>query len=176
MVRGRKDVDWRKYLEAEDFATLSQVIDPDGWYAMETFERLGIGILREIALGQLEGVRMWGRFQLDQVRKHYHALIAPGEPMETMMRFRVLANSFFDFGALRVVTVEDEHAVVAVAYQMSPAAEETASYQTLGFFDRLLEEAGASEVSARFTARSWAGDELTHIDLHWTVDARSRKK
>jgi hypothetical protein len=62
MVRGRKDVEWKKYLEPEDFVVLSQVIDPDGWYSMETFERLGVGILREIAHGQLEGVRMWGRF------------------------------------------------------------------------------------------------------------------
>jgi hypothetical protein len=71
-----------------------------------------------------------------------------------------------------VVTVEDEHAVVAVAYRMSAVAEETASYQTLGFFERLLEEAGAKELTGRFTARSWAGDERTLIDLHWTIEER----
>jgi hypothetical protein len=92
--------------------------------------------------------------------------------METMMRFRVLADSFFDFGALRVITVEDEHAVVAVAYQMSPVAEETASYQTLGFFERLVDEAGAAEPSGRFTKKSWAGDAVTLIDLHWATDER----
>src|SRR5689334_2590621 len=102
MVRGRKDVVWAAYLTPVDLVMIGERVDHDGWYPMETFERLGIGILREIALGQVEGVRMWGRFQLDAVLKAHPNLLAAGDPRETLMRFQVLRRSFFDYDALDV--------------------------------------------------------------------------
>jgi hypothetical protein len=169
MLRGEKGADWSPYLYPEDLAYLSKKIDEKEWYPMETFERFGIAILKVIARGQLEGVRMWGGFQVAGVLKLFPELLAPGEPRESLMRFRVLADSFFDYGALRVVSVVDDHAVVSVAYGMSPIAEEAASTQTLGFFERLVELAGGCAVVARFTSRSWAGDAGTLIELNWSV-------
>jgi hypothetical protein len=167
MIRSQKQVDWTIHLFPEDLKLIADRIDPAGWYPMETFERLGLGILRTVAMGQLDAVRMWGRFQVDSVRHMFPALIAEDNPQETMMRFRVLANSFFDYGALNVEVVEHEHAIVRVAYGMSKLAEETASMQTLGFFERLVEEAGAKGVHADFTERSWQGDSKTLIELFW---------
>jgi hypothetical protein len=37
----------------------------------------------------------------------------------------------------------------------------------MGFFERLLEVAGATDVFARFLRRSWAGDPQTLLDLFW---------
>ena len=167
MVRSQKQLDWSVHLYPEDLKIIAEKIDPEGWYPMETFERLGLAILRALAMGQLEAVRMWGRFQVDSVRGMFPTLVAEGNPQDTMMRFRVLANSFFDYGALNVELVEHDHAIVAVAYGMSPLAEETAATQTLGFFERLLEIAGATTIDAQFTARSWTGDEKTLIELFW---------
>jgi hypothetical protein len=167
MVRSQKQVDWTIHLFPEDLKLISERIDPAGWYPMETFERLGLGILRTVAMGQLDAVRMWGRFQVDSVRKMFPALIAEGNPQETMMRFRVLANSFFDYGALDVELAEHDHAIVRVAYRMSPLAEETASMQTLGFFERLVEESDGQAVHAHFKGRSWQGDPKTLIELFW---------
>ncbi len=50
---------------------------------------------------------------------------------------------------------------------MGPMAEEAASYQTMGFFERLLTVAGAQAVVTEFTQRSWAGDERTLLELSW---------
>jgi hypothetical protein len=169
MVRGQKSFDWTPYLHPEDLAVISEKIDEKGWYPMETFERLGIAILKEVARGQLDGVRMWGRFQVASVLKLFPTLLAAGEPRESMMRFGVLARSFFDYDALRVLSVVDDHAVVSIAYGMSPLAEEAASTQTLGFFEHLVELAGGSGIDARFTSRSWAGDARTLIELNWSV-------
>ncbi len=167
MVRSQKQVDWSVHLYPEDLEIIGKKIDPEGWYPMETFERLGLAILRTLAMGQLDAVRMWGGLQVDSVRAMFPNLVAEGDPQETMMRFRVLANSFFDFGALQVELVEHDHAVIAVAYRMSPLAEETASTQTLGFFERLVTLAGATSIQACFRARSWMGDEKTLIELFW---------
>lgn len=167
MVRSQKQVDWSIHFYPEDLKILGEKIDPEGWYPMETFERLGLAILRTLAKGQLDAVRMWGRFQVSSVRAMFPTLVAEDDPLETMMRFRVLASSFFDFGALQVEQVEHDHAVVAVAYGMSPLAEETAATQTLGFFEGLIELAGATSAEVRFTSRSWTGDEGTRIELFW---------
>jgi uncharacterized protein (TIGR02265 family) len=167
MVRGRKDIRWGDELEAEDLMILAQKVDATGWYPMETFERLGVAILKKIALGQLEGVRMWGRFQLNAVRKEFPMLVADGDPRETLMRFDVLAESFFDYGALGVHSMSDGHAYMWIRYQMGKVAEETASYQTMGFFEGLLEAAGAKDIHARFTAKAWEGAERTMVELHW---------
>jgi hypothetical protein len=46
-------------------------------------------------------------------------------------------------------------------------AEEAASGQTLGFFERLLGVADAREVQAWFGSQSWKGDLVTTIELRW---------
>ena len=167
MIRGHKDVDWSKHLAPEDMTYLTLRIEPDAWYPMATFERFGNAILSEVAAGQLEAVRMWGRFSVDQLRSTAPMLVCEGEPVETLMRFRVLRSTYFDFDALHVATLFDGHAEIEIRYHMGKMAEEAASYQTMGFFERLLEVAGATEVYSRFLQRSWAGDPRTLLELSW---------
>lgn len=167
MVRSSKGVDWSRYLTADDLERIGATIDPAGWYPMDTFERLGLGILDEVARGQLDGVRMWGRFQVQSAIDAYPELVVAGDPFQSMMRFRVFSRSFFDFDAIDAHTVEEGRAEIAVAYGMSPRAEETACYQTLGFFEGLLQRAGGQDVAARFTARSWEGAPRTQVEIAW---------
>jgi hypothetical protein len=167
MIRSQKQVDWTRHLAPEDLPYLRVKIDPAGWYPMTTFERFGNAILEEVAHGDLEAVRMWGRFSVDQLRAENPALVAPGNPVDTLMRFRVLRSTYFDFEALAVPTLTDGHARIIIHYHMGATAEEAASHQTMGFFERLLEVAGAEGVQARFVERSWAGDDRTVLDLHW---------
>lgn len=168
MVRSSKRVDWSRHLTTHDLTVIGGTIDPAGWYPMETFERLGLGILAEVAHGQLDGVRMWGRFQVQTVIDAYPDLVVEGDPFQSMMRFRVFSRSFFDFDAIDVHTVEVGHAQIAVGYHMSPRAEETACHQTLGFFEGLTQRAGAADIAARFIARGWEGAPRTEIEIAWS--------
>src|SRR5690242_17370620 len=102
MIRALKGVDWSGDLLPEDVAYLRQKIAPSEWYPMATFERLGNAILRKVAKGDLQAVRMWGRFSVDPLRAASPALVAEGNPSETLMRFRVLRSTYFDFEALEV--------------------------------------------------------------------------
>jgi len=168
MLRSRKDVDWSATLQPQDMSFLAQPILPANWYPMETFERLGLAILREIAKGSLEAVQAWGRFSMDELRAVHADLVAEGDVVESLMRFQVLRGSFFDFRAIEILEVTDGEARIQVAYGMSKEAEEAASYQTLGFFERLIELAGVRPSRARFAAMSWRGDPATIIELGWT--------
>jgi hypothetical protein len=166
MLRVRKDVDWSRYLAADDLGYLQQRIVPDAWYPMQSFERMGLAILAEIT-SDMQIVRAWGGAQVDWLRQIHQNLVAPGDPCDTLMRFQVLRRSFFDFPALDIPVLHDGAAAVNVEYAMSPLAEEAASWQTLGFLERLIEVAGARNVAARFSSTSWSGDLLTTITLRW---------
>ena len=170
MIRGQKAVAWENHLTPEDIALVAQKIDPDGLYPMEVFERLGNAILREIGHGDIESVRMWGRISVDALRAKYPTLVAEGDPVDTLRRFSVMRGTFFDFEAVTVHTLHEEHAIIGIQYYMGPFAEEAASFQTMGFFERLLELGGAQGVTAKFTSRSWTGDEGTRLQVDWKQD------
>jgi len=167
MVRGHKGVDWSRHLTATDLAYLTKRIAPESWYPMETFERMGIAILVEIAGRNMSLVRQWGRMSVDWLQLEQQGLLVTGDVRETLMRFRVLRQSFFDYPALEIDELTDEEATIDIRYGMAPLAEEAASEQTLGFFEHLVEVAGGLEVAASFASRSWAGDAATKIKLSW---------
>lgn len=168
MLRGLKLVDWSKHLEPKDLQYLLGRVDPLAWYPMSTFERMGLAILAEIAHDDLDLVQAWGRVSIDGLTKVEPNLVAPGDPRETLMRFGVLRASFFDYPALTLREVHDDEAWVDVHYGMGARAEEAATHQTMGFFDRLLAMAGARDVHVALTGKSWAGDPTTTISMRWT--------
>lgn len=167
MVRGHKGVDWAHHLDPEDLPYLHQHIEPDGWYPMASFERLGNAILRFVAGDQLYPVRMWGRLSVDQLRARHPELLAHGDPIESLRRFRNLRSTFFDFEALDVLMLHEGESRIAIAYHMGMPAEEAAAHQTAGFFERLLELAGAGDVRAALIEQSWAGAPRTLLELAW---------
>ena len=169
MIRSNKSFDWHAQLAPEDLPFLQVRVDPAGWYPMETFERFGNAILTNIANDDLQAVRMWGRFSVDEQRARAPELVAPGDPMETLQRFRVLRATFFDFPAVEIVMLLDDAADIVISYGMGAKAEEAASFQTMGFFERQLELAGASNVTGKLVTRSWAGDARTLLSLNWEM-------
>lgn len=169
MLRSQKGVDWRQHLPDQDLLYLTMKIDPDDWYPMATFERMGNQILRTTARGQMLTVQLWGRFSAEQLRAAHPNLLEPGDPIETLNRFRVMRETFFDFTALEVPVLHDEQAHIVVRYHMGMPAEEAAAYQTMGFFEGLLELSGVRDLQADFRERSWLGDPRTLIAISWRM-------
>jgi hypothetical protein len=169
MVKANRAAEWAAMLEPRDMAFLSEQIDPSGWYPMETFERFGVAILKFVARDQLFPVQLWGRYSATQLHAANPALLAVNDPLESISRFRVLRQTFFDFEALEVPLIHPGAAQIRIRYHMGAVAEEAACYQTMGFFEGLIELAGASRVDARFRQRSWDGDPQTRLDLMWSM-------
>jgi len=167
MIRRRKDVEWARWLVAEDITYLSQHIESDDWYPMETFERLGIAILSEFHGATLDAVRSWGRLSAGHYGVEHPDLIAPNDPVESLMRLKVLRSTLFDFPAFDIPMLNDSHAHVVVTYHMSSLAEEAACHQTMGFCEEILSLSGATDVRAEFQERSWTGDARTLCSFEW---------
>jgi hypothetical protein len=166
MLRAQKVTDWSKHLEPEDLGYLVQRIEPDNWYPMASFERMGLAILAQLS-PDLETIRAWGRAQVDWLCRVHADLVAHGDACDTLMRFRVLRASFFDYDALKIAELSDGDATLLISYGMGDRAEEAASWQTLGFFERLVEAAGATKVQAWFESKSWASGGKTRVRILW---------
>jgi hypothetical protein len=167
MLRSLKHVDWTEHLTAEDIWFLSTKIDRDAWYPMATFERMGNQILRTVAHGEMFPVQLWGRYSAAKLHESNPTLLAPNDPIETLNRFRVMRETFFDFDALAVPMLLEDEAHIVVRYYMGMPAEEAACFQTMGFFEGLLELAGAKDVHASFRERSWANQLRTLLVIRW---------
>lgn len=168
MIRGRKDVEWRRYLHENALAWVNQPIDPVGWYPMAVFEVLGNAILDVFGVGELELARLWGAQSVELLIANNPLLWAPGDPVETFNRVRVLRSTYFDFEALQFPMLLDDEVLIVIGYGMGARAEEAAAHQTLGFFQTLLEKAGATDIVATFLEQSWSGAPRTALSLRWT--------
>lgn len=173
MLRGHKEQPWAAQLLPEDLPYLQERVVDGAWYPMETFERMGLAILRLVAGGDLELVRRWGRLSAADVASALEGLVVPGDPRETLMRVHVVRRSLFDFETLTVLEIDDGQAVLQVGFGMSPQAEEAAGVQTLGFFEGLVELADGRPTEAVLAERSWAGDSCTVLRLAWELPAQS---
>jgi hypothetical protein len=167
MIRRRKDVAWMHSLRVEDLALVQQRIELDAWYPMSSFERLGLSILANFEGAGLDAVRLWGHVSAQQFARDHQTLVAPGDPVETLMRLKVQRATLFDFPAFDIPTLTEGHAVVTVTYHMSPTAEEAACHQTLGFCEGVLSLAGARSVRGSFGELSWLGASSTALVLDW---------
>ena len=175
MIRSKKDADWSRFLKPEDLPFLKEKIEDDQWYPFATFERMGLAVLQEIAHGNMEAARQWGRLQVDKVAEKFNALIAEGDPRESIMRYQVLRRSFYDFDAVDVQALFGNYARLEITYGMSPPAEEAAAYQTLGFFEGLLAKAGATNIAHQFGGKRWEGAAVTSLELEWSEAALGRR-
>lgn len=171
MLKAHKGVDWSTVFPATDLPYLDQRIDTTAWYPMESFERMGNAILSFVAGGQLLPVQLWGRFSAAQMRTLQPQLLATGDPLETLHRFKVMRATFFDFEALEILMLHEGEAQIEIRYHMGMPAEEAAAVQTMGFFEGLLELAGAKEIEAKFRETSWAKGTRTVLSLRWTPPA-----
>jgi hypothetical protein len=167
MIRRRKDVDWMGALKVDDLALVQQRIDPQVWYPMASFERLGLAILANFDGAGFEAVRLWGSFSANHFAQAHPTLVAPNDPVETLMRLKVVRATLFDFPAFDIPTLTDGHAVVSINYQMGPVAEEAACHQTLGFCEGVLALTGAQRIRGALGERSWLGAPLTTVVLDW---------
>lgn len=160
-----------EHLSTDDLVYLQTHVEPEAWYPMAVFERLGLAILALVARNEMFPVRLWGRYSVGQLHKAYPALLEVNDPIETLNRFRVLRDTFFDFAALNVLMLHDNEAQIAITYFMGDLAEEAAATQTMGFFEGLLELANAKNIRAEFRESAWAGSSRTLLALSWQAPA-----
>lgn len=167
MLKSRKDIDWDEYLLPEDRPYLEQKVLDSEWYPFNTLERMSVGIIKEIARGDMETVRSWGKASLDRLTELNKSLVCANQPMESLMRFKVLRGSLFNFDPIKVLLISAESTQLEINYGMVELAEKGAAYHTLGYTERLLELSGAGRIKFKMKGKAWEGDPATGLEISW---------
>ncbi len=175
MIRKTKEVEWSKYLLQEDMVFLDERILPSKWYPLESFERMADAVFRELAKGDLEVSRFWGRASLDALLNIYNFIIVEGDPSTSLQNLATIRSSFFDFDAIEVQMLSDNHVHVSIDITTNKNLEQAEAYQTLGSYERLIELAGGNTVRCEFYQKSWENDDNTIIELNWELPDKSDK-
>jgi len=167
MIRKRKEVDWSKHLTREDQKILSQMILPSEWYPLETFQHCGVAVLKEIARGDMEGVRVWGRQSMDELIKIYKNLAEESDALKALEKLQLLRRRFYDFEGLEISPQTGNRVQVKVDMAFGGVADEAYAYQMLGTVERLLERTGAKNIQFKFIQKVWQGAPATTIEFSW---------
>lgn len=167
MIKSLKGVDWSAYLTPDDLAYLDKRILTSQWYPMETFERMGVGILKEAARGNMDSVRLWGRMSVDALVTIYKVMVTDGDPADSLKKFSVLRANLFDYEVTEIIPRDDGGVRMKLNFRMGPPAEEAATQQMIGSMERILELSGAKNVKSKIRAKAWRGDPDTLIDISW---------
>lgn len=170
MLRRCKDVDWAGILPPIDIEYLHQHIESNSWYPMPTFERMGVAILEYVPGATLNSVRLWGRYSVTELVQQHPELVVEGDPVESLMRLRVMRATLFDFPAFNIPMLSHGHSHIDANYRMGPVAEEAACYQTMGFCEGVVALAGGGDVTGEFVQRRWVGNATTLISLEWNEE------
>lgn len=167
MIRKRKEVDWSKHLSREDLDVLGRMVLPSEWYPLETFQRLGVAVLREIAKGDVQVVRAWGQKSMDELIKIYKNLAEGNDPLQALDKLQALRRRFFDFEGLEISPQGGNRVRVKIDLAFGGVADEAYAYQMLGTIERLLELTGAKNIQSQFIQRAWQGAPHTAIEFSW---------
>lgn len=167
MIKRFKDIDWDKYLIAADKQYLEEMIIPAKWYPYETYVRMGDGIFHEVAKGNVELVRMWGRTMVDQFHNASKLVDDSDGPPEAIEKIYVLYDRYFDFKAVEMQLLDGNRLKVDMNDQWGDIAIEAYTFQFLGLVERIIELSGAKNIKTRFLKKYWEGDEKTEFELEW---------
>lgn len=148
----RQLADWRRYVDPADLPFFETRIEPDQWYPMASFERLGLLILRDIVGTETDSVRLWGRTQVEAILQFLPDLKTEGDPADAIKRFCDFLHGLFDFKAVALEHLEPTATTIRIAYGMGPVAESAACWQTVGFFEALVTASGGGAVRCRMVA------------------------
>lgn len=150
LINANKDRDWDKYLEASDWEIVNNRVLSSVWYPYDSFNRIGKAVFHEVAGGNLEVVRTFGRLFADNLVKVYKNVFIEGDPAATIGKIYSLQGSFFrDIpSVIEPVLHEKNRSVVRINVserERKIGAVEAFAHQFAGMLERLLEVSGASE-------------------------------
>lgn len=168
LIKDRADIDWGKYLVPSDLTIIEQAIVDSQWYPFESFERIVVGIVTELAKGDMQIVRGWGRSSIDRLKNRQRFLISDGNPMESLMRDQVRRHGEFNFNPIRIRSLVGGHVEIEIALGSCETVEQEAAYSAQGYFERVLELSGARDVHSDFKSKLWCGDPNTILEILWS--------
>ena len=153
IIRANKDKNWNKYLTPEDWKIINAKILSSVWYPYESFMRMGRAVFREIAQGNLEVSRVFGKMFLENIVAVYKNIITPGDPVTSIGKIYALQGTFFrDIPSLIAPVLHEKNRTVVrisvTELETKMGEPEAFAYQFMGIMEKLIEKVGVKKYSA----------------------------
>jgi len=168
IIRANKDKNWDKYLTPDDWKIINAKILSSVWYPYESFMRMGTAVFHEIAQGNLEVARGFGKMLLENLAAIYKNLIIPGDPVTSIGKIYALQRSFFRDvpSVIAPVLHEKNRTVVRIGIteiEKRMGEPEAFAYQFMGLMEKLIEKVGVN----KYQAEVRAVEDGYEVDLRW---------
>jgi len=174
IIRANKDRDWKKYLSEQDLKMIFGEILANHWYPLESYERAGFAIFKEIAQGKLESAWQWGRVALEDIAtKFYQHLIRAQEPMKAIERCKTFVQQWYqfedpNFSPIEVQPISENQAKVIIKHIYPMQGFEAYVHQVAGTMERLVEMNGAKERKVEITEHNWnSSPPFAVLNISW---------
>jgi len=175
LIRVNKNKNWDKYLKKEDWSIINGRILPSVWYSCELFFRFGEAVLSEIAKGDLNTVKQFGKSNAETLFKGTYKGImdstASGgsEVIKSLERYVTLSPSLFNFITVHLEKISEKRVKLHVKIDLQVERKLLEPYftQLSGTMERLTEMSGGKNVKVTTSERHWEGASDTILDIVW---------
>jgi len=153
-VRSNRDRNWDRWLTPADWEIINGKVLPSQKYPYSFFRNIAFAVFKEIAGGNLETARAFGRFAVRGLLDIYKSsILVPGDPMQSVLKMAQLKNLFFVGGGESKMTTSGPR---QLHFEMTLPAEETNeegaqafAYQIAGSIEELIEKAGGKKARTK---------------------------
>jgi len=152
VIRANKDKNWNQYLKPEDWEIINDNILASTWYPLDSYRRMGYAVFKEIAKGDLNIARGFGRFNCKNLLQVYKNVLVPGDPMESAKRLARLRRNFFDqTGDSKIIELDKtsfKNEVYLPAEDSKALYKEAFVNHLAGLVEEIVEQAGGKNVKS----------------------------
>ncbi len=175
LIRDNKDKDWDKYLTDEDWEIINRRVLPSLWYPVESVTRCGKAVFYEIAGGDLNTVKQFGKFNADTLfsKGTYKSTLdmviqKGGGVAEFIERYANMSPTFSNFIKHSVEKISEKHLKFHVDLDKKLGdVLEPFSFQLAGTIERLAELAGGKNVKVDVKVDTEADPPTADFDVTW---------
>ena len=168
LVQKSPELDWNRYLTADDWKIVNQMIIPTEWYPVGTMGRIGRGIFEMRTQKSYELVRLHGRARVDtafddSVKK----FLVKNDPVSSLKSYVKIAGRFVDEIAVAIENSGEDW--VEVSFFPVDDAPSWDLFQEIqaGTLERLIEVNGGKNPRGEIRTETRNGRECCLIRIRW---------
>ena len=168
LIRAHKDIDWDKWLADEDWEIINSNLMASSWYPYLLFSRMGWAAYQEIAGGDPEMIRAFGRFNMQNLLKVYKNLLTPNDPVASVTKVARTWGNFFQGDGVESTIMD--HGPQWITYKMKAPDKENDPDKIVAFAHQLsgqLIELVASANGQNPTAEVSSEGHSQYITVRW---------
>ena len=175
IIRSNPDRNWDKYLKKEDWEVVNSRVLPSMWYPYGLFFRTGKAVFEEIAAGNLQIAKQFGKANAETLFKGAYKsmldsiLAQGGGVVRFLERYASLSLSLFNFITVNLEEITEKNVKLTIDVEMDATEMLAEPYfnQLAGTVESLVTMSGGKNPKVVFISKYWENDPNTVYDVSW---------